>query len=246
MVVPVSSVASCLSSGASGTPKRERLGPAVAVVLHLDDQLLRQRVDDGRTDAVQTAGDLVAAAPELAAGVQLGQHQGHRRDALGVGAGRDAAAVVDHPHAAVGQQGDHDLVAVAGQRLVDRVVDDLGDEVVQSALPGRADVHARALADGLESLEDADLRRVVHRLRGAVRVGQIGGFEGNRLDGVGVVGWRHACFLRSGRAGREGAGRKPINSAQRPPERSAARGRHSRPGGRVRTTAAALLEHFPV
>ena len=48
MVVPVSSVASCRSRSASGTPKRERLGPAVAVVLDLDDQLLAQRVDDGR------------------------------------------------------------------------------------------------------------------------------------------------------------------------------------------------------
>ena len=45
---------------------------------------------------------------------------------------------------------------VARHRLVDRVVDDLPDEVVQAARVGRADVHARALANGLEALEDLD------------------------------------------------------------------------------------------
>ncbi len=51
------------------------LGPDVAVAADLQVQALGQRVDDGDADAVQTAGDLVAAAvPELAAGVEDGQH----------------------------------------------------------------------------------------------------------------------------------------------------------------------------
>ena len=54
-----------------------------------------------------------------------------------------------------------DRVAVAGERLVDRVVDDLVDEVVQAAHAGRADVHAGALADRLEALEDGDVLGVV-------------------------------------------------------------------------------------
>ena len=50
------------------------LAPDVAVAAHLDVQRLRQRVDDRCADAVQAAGDLVAAAvAELAAGVQDGQ-----------------------------------------------------------------------------------------------------------------------------------------------------------------------------
>ena len=78
---------------------------------------------------------------------------------------RDAAAVVDDADAAVGQQRDLDVVAVAGQRLVDRVVDDLVDQVVQAALTGRADVHAGALADRLETLEDGDRAGVVPAVR---------------------------------------------------------------------------------
>ena len=57
----------------------------------------------------------------------------------------------------------HDPVAVAGQRLVDGVVDDLPDQVVQAALAGGADVHARTLADRLEALEDLDRAGVVRR-----------------------------------------------------------------------------------
>ena len=52
-------------------------------------------------------------------------------------------------------------VGLAGERLVDSVVDNLVDQVVEAAGAGRADVHARALADGLEALEDGDVLRVV-------------------------------------------------------------------------------------
>ena len=58
--------------------------------------------------------------------------------------------------AAVGEQHHVDGVAVAGQRLVDRVVDDLPDQVVQAALAGRTDVHTGPLADRLEALEHLD------------------------------------------------------------------------------------------
>ena len=51
------------------------LAPDVALAADLDDQRLAERVDDRDADAVQAAGDLVAAAvAELAAGVQDGEH----------------------------------------------------------------------------------------------------------------------------------------------------------------------------
>jgi hypothetical protein len=134
----------------------------VAPVADVDVQRRRQRVDDGDADAVQAAGHLVAAAAELASGVQQRQRLGDGRagpDRGGVGG--DAATVVDDPHAAVVEQGHLDPVAEAGQRLVDGVVHDLGHQVVQTALAGGADVHPGALADRLEALEDLDGRRVV-------------------------------------------------------------------------------------
>ena len=135
------------------------LGPDVALALDLEVEALGERVDDRDADAVQAAGDLVAAAvAELAAGVQDGE------DDLGRGplllledADWDAAAVVDDGYRVVGVDRDRDLVAVAGERLVDGVVDDLVDEVVEAPHAGRADVHAGPLANGLEALEDGDV-----------------------------------------------------------------------------------------
>ena len=133
------------------------LPPDEAVLVDLHVHPGGQRVDHRDADAVQTAGDRVRLAVELAAGVQHGQRD---LDAgllqLRVQVDRDAAAVVDDPHPAVGQQHDVDGVAVAGQRLVDGVVDDLPDQVVQAALAGGADVHAGPLADRLQALEHGD------------------------------------------------------------------------------------------
>src|SRR5690606_28470402 len=47
-----------------------------------------------------------------------------------------------------------DRVAVSGERLVHRVVDDLVDEVVQASRTRGSDVHAGALAHRLETLEN--------------------------------------------------------------------------------------------
>ena len=132
----------------------------MAVAADLEVKRLGERVDDRDADAVQAAGDLVAAAlaAELAAGVEHREHDlGGRPLLLRVLVDRDAAAVVDDGDRLVGVDRDRDLVAVAGERLVDGVVDDLVDQVVKAARPGRADVHARPLADRLEALEDGDL-----------------------------------------------------------------------------------------
>ncbi len=122
-----------------------------------------KRVDHRDPHPVETARDLVARPAELAPAVQPRERD---LDAgqlvLGVDVGRDAAAVVDHPAAAVGQQGHVDTVAEAGHRLVDRVVDDLPDEVVQPGRPGRPDEHARALADRLQALQHGHVLGGVH------------------------------------------------------------------------------------
>ena len=52
---------------------------------------------------------------------------------------------------------DLDVIAVTAERLVDGVVDGLVDEVVQTVGARVADVHGRALADGLEALQYLDV-----------------------------------------------------------------------------------------
>jgi hypothetical protein len=109
----------------------------LAVPVDGQAQPLGQGVDAGHADAVQAAGHLVAVLVELAAGVQ------HHHDDLGGGAPglvlvveldahRDAAAVVGDGNGVVRVDDDLDVVAVAGQGLVDGVVQHLEHHVVQA------------------------------------------------------------------------------------------------------------------
>jgi hypothetical protein len=141
----------------------------VAVAVDLHEQALGQGVDHRHAHPMQAAGHLVAATvPELAAGVQHGQHDFDGwtplllHDVHG-----DSTAVVHHGDGIVRVDRDGHLGGETGQSLVDRVVDDLIHEVVQPHHAGRADVHARALAHRLEALENGDVLRVV--ARGAAR-----------------------------------------------------------------------------
>src|SRR5581483_10814509 len=61
---------------------RELLTPDLPVAVDLGYEPLRERVHDRDADAVQPARDLVAALAELAAGVQLRQHDGQRGQTL--------------------------------------------------------------------------------------------------------------------------------------------------------------------
>ena len=148
--------------GDGGAAVCKRHAPDVALAADLGVHAGGQGVDDGDADAVQAARDGVTAATELAAGVE------DRHDDLdgglvlgGVLVDGDASAVVDDLDAAVCLDRDLDVVGVAGQGLVDGVVDDLVHQVVQAAFAGGSDVHARALADGFQALEDGDVRCAV-------------------------------------------------------------------------------------
>jgi hypothetical protein len=73
----------------------------------------------------------------------------------------DTAAVVRDGDRVVGVDRDRHRVGLAGERLVDRVVHHLVDQVVQTADPRRSDVHAGALAYRLEALQHGDVLRAV-------------------------------------------------------------------------------------
>ncbi|MCY1515125.1 hypothetical protein D9M68_497010 [compost metagenome] len=139
------------------------LFPDLAAAADGQHQLLGQRVDHRHADAVQTAGHLVTVVVELTAGVQHGHdHFCRRHPFFLVDVHRNAAAVVAHGDRLVGMDGDADLAAVAGECLVDGVVDDLEHHVVQTGtVIGVADVHARALAYGIQAFQHLDAGRVV-------------------------------------------------------------------------------------
>ena len=144
------------SSGARRLAALEVLAPDVAVAAHLELERLGERVHDRDADAVQAARDLVAAAAELAAGMQLGQHDLDRgqADASGItatGMPLPLSSTVTRPS---GNRSDDDVVAAPLEGLVDAVVDHLVDEVVEAAgpvepmyMPGRGEP-PRALENG--------------------------------------------------------------------------------------------------
>ena len=101
----------------------------------------------------------VVSLLELSAGVERRQDQLERGLlVLRVDVDRDAAPVVrDLDLPPVRKERHLEARRVAVDDLVDRVVDDLVDEMVEAARVDAADVHAGALADRLEPLEDRDV-----------------------------------------------------------------------------------------
>ena len=153
---PMAIRAAQLAHRTGGLAALVALAPDAAVAFRLHIHPGRQGVDHAHADAVQAAGDLVAAAAELAAGVEDRVHHLEGVLARLMPAHRHATAVVPVAHRPVGQQGDLDAVGEAGHGFVDGVVDDLPDQVVEAPHIRGADVHAGAPADGLQALEDLD------------------------------------------------------------------------------------------
>ena len=113
---------------------------------------------DRDADAVEPARNLVAVAAELAAGVQLREHDRQRGQVLlRHEVDRDAVTPVANRHGMVRMEGHLDAVVATGERLVDGVVDDLVDEVMEASQTRRADVHARPEPNGLEAFENGDV-----------------------------------------------------------------------------------------
>ena len=205
-----------------GSPRRK----LIAWVLPPRSTSTSSRADSALTtrgaDAVQAAGRGVGAAAELAAGVQLGHDDLDAGQAgLRLDVDRDAAAVVAHLDRAVGVQDHVDAVAVAAQRLVDGVVDDLPQAVHEAAGVGRPDVHARALADRLEALED-------RQVPGGVVPGGTDPAGGARALGMGGLDGHAVMLLTPAPVGR---------ALVRLIEDTVRRGR--RPGGHARRTLTA-------
>ena len=134
----------------------------VAIAAYLYDHALGQGVDDGDAHAVQSARDLVGRVIELTAGVQDRHDDLERRDLFDrMLVDGDAATVVDDRDGVVGVDRHLNLGAETGHGLVDGVVNDLPHQVMKTAGARRANVHARALTNGLETFENLNLAAIV-------------------------------------------------------------------------------------
>ena len=115
---------------------------------------------------MQPARNLVGAVLELAARMELRQNHLGRGDLFRrVPVHGDAAPVVRHPHRAVFVDRHAHLVAVAGHRFVHAVVHHLVYEMVQASGTRAADVHGGPFPHRFQAFEDADVFRLVARVR---------------------------------------------------------------------------------
>ena len=91
---------------------------------------------------------------EFAAGVKTGEDNFHRRHFFfWMQTDRDAAAIVFNAHAAIFVQSDEDIFAMATERFIRGIVNDLLNDVQWILGTG---VHTGSLPDRFESLQDAD------------------------------------------------------------------------------------------
>ena len=121
-----------------------------AVPGNLGFEPFRQSIDALRADTVQTAGELVGSLTELTAGMQVGEYQlDGRHLKFRMHLDRNPASVVTNRNRAIDVNRDVDLCAETGQMLVDRVVQDLKDAVMKSALIRIPDIHPGPFPNGL-------------------------------------------------------------------------------------------------
>lgn len=104
---------------------------------------------------MQATGSRVGATPELATRVQFG-HDEFNPGELGLGflVDGNAPSVVGHQDRTTDFQDHLDLRAVPGKGFVNGVVHDLPQAVHEAAGVVAADVHARALTNSVQALQD--------------------------------------------------------------------------------------------
>ena len=125
-----------------------------SVTPNFELQPLRKKIHARNTDAVQSARNLVGIRIELAARVQNGHHDLGRRTALLlVHPDGNSAAVINDGDRVIHMDRHLDRVAKPGKGLVNRVVNDLVNQVMQPQVTGRTDVHRGAFADRIAALK---------------------------------------------------------------------------------------------
>ena len=139
-----------------------RLAENLTLAVNLGNEQGRKCIHARYTHTVQTTRHLVAALVELTTGVEYGHNDLQCRFLLLlVHAGRNTATVIAYGDRVVLANGYVNRIAVASQRLVDRVVDHLINQVVQTLLANVTDVHGRTFTHCLQTLQDLDVGRAI-------------------------------------------------------------------------------------
>ena len=119
---------------------------------------LRQRVYNGCTYAVQTAGYLVSPAAELTAGMKDRKYDFNcRQSCFFLDIDRDSTSVINDRDRIIRVDLHINGVAVSCQGLIHCVIHDLIYQMVKSPRRRTSNVHSRSFSYSLKSLQNLDL-----------------------------------------------------------------------------------------
>ena len=110
---------------------------------------------------MEPTGGLICLIVELSTRVQRRQDDTLRRHTLLVHPDRDTTTIIAHGTCAIRGQRHPYISAVSCQMLIDRVIYDLVNQVIETTLSHRTDVHTRSHTDRLQPLEDRNTRRII-------------------------------------------------------------------------------------
>ena len=134
------------------------------IFMHPDLHLVWESIHYRGTDSVETTWDLVPAlrSSELTTSME------HRHDCLKrrlsrlwMDIDRDTTSIIFDRDRSIGVHIHEDMLRMSCHRLIDRVIDDLPDEMMETLFIGLTDIHSWSFSDGLESFENLDLTGVV-------------------------------------------------------------------------------------
>ena len=138
------------------------LGISLAVVAVVNLHPLGKSVNYRRAYAVQTAGEFISVAAEFSSRVENGvYHLKGRNSHFGVNSGGNTASVVANGNGIVLVDSHDNLLTVTCKCLVDRVVDDLVHQMMQTARRGRSYIHSGAFSYRFKTFKDLYLAFVV-------------------------------------------------------------------------------------
>ena len=138
------------------------LGISLAVTAVFNLKPLRESVNNRRADTVKTAGNLITLAAKLSARVKNGIYDLKcRKTELFVHTRWYSASVIHNRYTVILININLYTAAITGKCLVDRVINNLVNEVVKTAKRGRTYIHSGSFSNSLKSLKHLYLTVVI-------------------------------------------------------------------------------------
>ena len=116
---------------------------------------------------MQSARNLVGILVEFPAGMQY-THDNFGCRSFGLmfviqlDADRNPAPIIRHRNRIIGMNGDHNIVTMAGKRLVNRVIDNFENHMMETGtIRSITNVHSRAFANSFQSFQLLNARLIV-------------------------------------------------------------------------------------